>query len=62
MNRLATRLPIRPVFKFLWLYVVKLGLLDEGPGLTYCVMQTMYEQMIVVRKRELGGMAKGLRL
>ncbi|MEM0983688.1 MAG: glycosyltransferase family 2 protein [Planctomycetota bacterium] len=60
LKNLSWRLPLRPVIKFLYMYVLKLGLLDGRAGLDYCVMQAMYEQMIVLNVRELKRAARGL--
>jgi hypothetical protein len=52
-KELFYRLPLRPIAKFLILYVAKRGFLDGRPGLTYSLLQSMYEQMIVLKTREL---------
>jgi glycosyltransferase involved in cell wall biosynthesis len=46
------RLPGRPFAKFLLLYFVKLGFLDGRAGLTYSVLQSIYEYFIVLKTRE----------
>jgi glycosyltransferase involved in cell wall biosynthesis len=46
------RLPGRPFAKFLLLYFVKLGFLDGHAGLTYSVLQSIYEYFIVLKTRE----------
>lgn len=46
------RLPGRPFAKFLLLYFVKLGFLDGQAGLTYAVLQSIYEYFIVLKTRE----------
>lgn len=51
------RLPGRPFAKFLLLYFVKLGFLDGHAGLTYSVLQSIYEYFIVLKTRE---QARGL--
>ena len=51
------RLPGRPFAKFLLLYIVKLGFLDGHAGLTYSVLQSIYEYFIVLKTRE---QARGL--
>jgi hypothetical protein len=45
--------PARPLIKFLLLYVFKRGFLDGEAGLTYAVLQSIYEYMIVLKTREL---------
>jgi glycosyltransferase involved in cell wall biosynthesis len=52
-KELFYRLPFRPIIKFLLLYVGKGGFLDGRAGLTYAVLQSMYEYMIVLKVREL---------
>jgi glycosyltransferase involved in cell wall biosynthesis len=52
-KELFYRIPGRPLVKFLLLYIVKRGFLDRGPGLTYAVLQSFYEYMIVLKTREL---------
>lgn len=47
------RLPARPLVKFLILYIVKKGFLDGTPGLTYSILQSIYEYMIVLKTREI---------
>jgi hypothetical protein len=47
------RLPGRPFAKFLLLYLVKRGFLDGRAGLTYSVLQSIYEYFIVLKTREL---------
>ncbi len=43
----------RSFIRFLYLYVFRLGFLDGRPGLTYAVLQSIYEYMIVLKIREL---------
>jgi glycosyltransferase involved in cell wall biosynthesis len=52
-KELFYRLPLRPVVKFLILYILKRGFLDGRAGLTYAVLQSIYEYMIVLKVREL---------
>jgi glycosyltransferase involved in cell wall biosynthesis len=52
-KELFYRVPLRPVAKFLLLYLGKRGFLDGRAGLTYAVLQAIYEYMIVVKVREL---------
>jgi hypothetical protein len=49
------RLPFRPLFKFLILYVGKRGFLDGRAGFTYAMLQSIYEYFIVLKTRELEG-------
>ena len=52
-KELFYRLPVRPIAKFLLLYFVKRGFLDGRAGLTYSVLQAVYEYFIVLKSREL---------
>jgi glycosyltransferase involved in cell wall biosynthesis len=52
LKSLFFRVPFRPAIKFLIMYFLKFGFLDGKDGLEYCIMQTMYEQMIVLKMRE----------
>jgi glycosyltransferase involved in cell wall biosynthesis len=52
-KELFYRLPARPVIKFLLLYFGKRGCLDGEAGLTYALLQSIYEYMIVLKTREL---------
>lgn len=52
-KELFYRLPLRPVLKFLILYIVKCGFLDGRPGLTYALLQSIYEYLILLKTEEL---------
>lgn len=52
-KQLFYRLPGRPVLKFLLIYFVKRGFLDGHAGLTYALLQSVYEYFIVLKTREL---------
>jgi glycosyltransferase involved in cell wall biosynthesis len=52
-KELFYRLPLRPLLKFLLLYVGKGGFLDGRAGLQYSILQSMYEYMIVIKTQEL---------
>jgi len=52
-KQLFMRLPARPIFKFVLLYIIKRGFLDGRPGLTYAFLQSIYEYFIVLKVREL---------
>ncbi len=53
LKNISFRLPFRPYFKFVYMYLLKLGFLDGRAGLTYCTIQAIYEYMIVLKVREL---------
>lgn len=52
LKRLHSRLPARWLFKFLYLYVGKLGFLDGYPGLAYCTLNGFYDFLISLKIRE----------
>jgi glycosyltransferase involved in cell wall biosynthesis len=60
LKNLSFRLPWRPFLKFLYLYVWQRGWLDGRAGFTYCVLQSFYEYMIVLKMRELERREQGL--
>jgi glycosyltransferase involved in cell wall biosynthesis len=60
LKNISFRLPGRALLKFLYMYFFKLGILDGGPGLTYCVLQAIYEYQIVQKVKELRRIERGL--
>jgi glycosyltransferase involved in cell wall biosynthesis len=52
-KELYYRLPLRPLVMFFLLYVVKRGFLDGRAGLTFVVLRSIYEYMIVLKVKEL---------
>lgn len=62
LKNLSFRMPCRPCLKFFYLYFIQRGFLDGGPGLTYCVMQSIYEYMIIIKMKELALKDKGITL
>jgi glycosyltransferase involved in cell wall biosynthesis len=52
-KELFYRIPARPLLKFFLLYVIRRGFLDGQAGLTYALLQSFYEYMIVLKTREL---------
>jgi glycosyltransferase involved in cell wall biosynthesis len=50
---LVFRLPFRPFFRFLYMYVLRRGFLDGMAGLAYCRLVTTYEFMIVSKIQEI---------
>ena len=51
-KELFYKLPARPLLKFCLLYLGKRGFMDGKAGLTYSVLQSMYEYMILLKTRE----------
>jgi glycosyltransferase involved in cell wall biosynthesis len=55
LKALSYRLPLRPLAKFAYLYLLRRGFLDGSAGLTYCLLQTIYEYAIDLKYQELAG-------
>jgi glycosyltransferase involved in cell wall biosynthesis len=49
----SRRLPFRPLLRFLYSYVLKLGFLDGYPGFLFCRLLAIYELMNVAKAHEL---------
>ena len=43
LKKIYLRLPMRPVVRFLYSYVVRLGFLDGMPGLAFCTLLAFYD-------------------
>jgi len=53
LKALSSHLPLRPLLRFLYMYVLRRGFLDGRAGLTYCRLLAIYEYLIVLKTREL---------
>ena len=53
LKGLARDLPWRPLWFFLYAFLVRLGFLDGWDGLRFCLMKAAYHGMIVRKKRAL---------
>jgi glycosyltransferase involved in cell wall biosynthesis len=53
LKELYYHLPMRPLFKFFVMYVLKRGFLDKGAGFAYSTLMAFYEFLIVLKTREL---------
>lgn len=53
LKRLSCLVPFRPFFRFMYMYFLRLGVLDGYPGFTYCCLLSWYEYMISLKVREL---------
>lgn len=60
LKNLALRLPCRPFLKFCYLYFLRRGFLDGKAGLTYCILQSIYEYLIDLKIWELKRREQGL--
>ena len=65
LKRMWARFPFRPLFRFVWMYIVKRGFLDGRAGLIFCTLMTMHEAVISAKiyeeKLKADGSAKGRR-
>lgn len=52
-KRLADNVPLRPLVRFLYLYVWKLGFLDGQAGFDYCVLMSFFDYLTRLKAREL---------
>ncbi len=53
LKRLYLRLPGRPLIRFLYAYLLRLGFLDGRPGLIFCALLGYYEFLCVAKRYEL---------
>jgi glycosyltransferase involved in cell wall biosynthesis len=54
IKRFAYRyMPLRAFVYFLWMYVIRLGFLDGGIGLRYCLLRYFYEYQVDLKRLEL---------
>lgn len=53
--------PSRPLAKFAWMYLFKLGFLDGKAGFTYCALHAFYEYQISLKLGELQDPASPMR-
>ncbi|MGB8853804.1 MAG: glycosyltransferase family 2 protein [Pirellulales bacterium] len=51
-KRLADSLPARPLWRFLYLYFLRRGFWDGGPGFHYCMLMAIYDYLIVLKTKE----------
>ena len=52
LKSLGYLMPLRPVVVFLYLYILRGGFLDGGPGLHFCALRGVYEFFIDLKLRE----------
>jgi len=53
LKELFYRMPMRPLLKFIVMYILKRGFLDGVAGFTYSVLMSYYEFLIILKTREL---------
>jgi len=59
LKALSVYLPFRPTLRFIYMYLLRGGILDGWAGLTYCRLMAIYEYMIVLNIREMRRRARG---
>lgn len=59
MKRIAARLGFRPLMRFVYLYVLRMGFLDGRPGLIFCLLRVSHEIAITAKLREYNFMNRG---
>ena len=52
VKRLWVRFPARPLLRFIYMYVLRLGFLDGRPGLIFCTLMSMHEAVISAKLYE----------
>ena len=60
LKDIAGRLPCRPFLRFLYMFVVRAGILDGMAGFHYCRLLTIYEYLTMLKMRELERRRQGL--
>ena len=60
LRQVAYRMPMRPLMVFLYLYIVRLGILDGRAGFYFSRMRAAYEMMIDLKIIELERRKRGL--
>lgn len=60
LKALSFRMPCRPFFRFLYMYLLRRGFLDGWPGYLYCRLLASYEFMIVMKMAEIRRRQQGL--
>ena len=53
LKRFAAGIPGRPVWYFLYSYVLRAGFLDGRDGLVFCLLKAIYQAMVAMKKVEL---------
>lgn len=53
LKRILVNLPFRPLFRFIYMYILRLGFLDGKVGFYFCVFYAFYEFCISLKIQEL---------
>ena len=59
LKALSARVPCRPLLRFLYMYLLRMGVLDGRPGLVYCRLMARYERMIQHKVRAARASGRG---
>lgn len=62
LKAIVYRMPFRPLWMFVALYIVKGGFLDGKAGFIFCLLRSYYEFMINCKLKELNLRQKGMQL
>jgi glycosyltransferase involved in cell wall biosynthesis len=60
LKQIAYRMPMRPLMVFIYLYIVRMGMLDGRAGFYFSRMRAAYEMMIDLKIMELKRRERGL--
>jgi glycosyltransferase involved in cell wall biosynthesis len=60
LKEFSFRVPFRPLWRFLYMYLLRFGILDGAPGFHYCCLVSFYEYMICLKIREISRKRLGL--
>lgn len=60
LRQFARKLPFRPTFRFLYSFILKLGILDGYEGYVFCRLLAMYELLSVLKTQEIRRQRKSL--
>ena len=61
IKRLSSKVPLKPLLRFLYFYIFKMGFRDGKVGYEYCKMQFVFEAMIGLKLFELHQNRKGIK-
>ena len=53
LKKIAWRLPLRPLVRFVYAYVLRLGFLDGKPGLYFCSLLAFYDFLALANRYEM---------
>ena len=53
LKQISYNFPFRPFFRFIYMYIFRLGFLDGRQGLHYCSLMALYEFMTAIKIEEL---------